>query len=203
MDRKRRLILGVATNDWPESVYNGRKPMKEYQVWTGMLNRCFSINEKSRKPTYKRAICSDEWLVFSNFVSDIRSMVGYDEMINNGWQLDKDILKKGNKTYSKETCCIIPKELNTFMIKCDASRGDTLLGVSERKYYKSKNRFFSTAFFKNKHIHLGCFPTEIEAHMAYKTKKEELIKWYANSLKGVIDDRVYEALMNYCVDIDD
>lgn len=203
MIKNRKPILGVGVNDWHEPVYRNRKPMKEYQIWVGVLNRCFSKKEKARKPTYLMSSCSSDWLVFSNFVRDLRSMIGYENIFSNGWQLDKDILVKGNKFYSKDTCCLVPKELNTFFIKGDAIRGDSLIGVSERKDYKSPNRFFSTVFYRNKHIHLGCFPTDLEAHLAYKHKKEELIKEYAVSLKGIVDDRVYNALINYTVDVSD
>ena len=30
-----------------------------------------------------------------------------------GWELDKDILEKGNKTYSPETCCFVPRVINS------------------------------------------------------------------------------------------
>ena len=56
---------------------------------------------------------------------------------------------------------------------------------------------------KGKQEHLGLFKTEIEAFNAYKTAKETFIKEQANVWKGKIDDRAYEALMSYEVNIDD
>ena len=38
---------------------------------------------------------------------------------------------------------------------------------------------------------------------AYKQAKESFIKEQANNWKSQIDDRAYNALMNYTVDIDD
>lgn len=32
-----------------------------------------------------------------------------------GYALDKDILIKGNKVYSPETCCFVPYEINTLV----------------------------------------------------------------------------------------
>ena len=51
--------------------------------------------------------------------------------------------------------------------------------------------------------HLGLFNTEIEAFNAYKTAKEAFVKEQANKWKGKIDDRAYNALMNYQVEITD
>ena len=54
-----------------------------------------------------------------------------------------------------------------------------------------------------KREYLGSFKTEIEAFNAYKTAKESFVKEQANKWKGKIDDRAYEALMNYEVEITD
>ena len=51
--------------------------------------------------------------------------------------------------------------------------------------------------------YLGSFKTELEAFNAYKTAKEIYIKEQANKWKDKIDDRAYEALMNYQVEITD
>ena len=47
------------------------------------------------------------------------------------------------------------------------------------------------------------FNTELEAFNAYKTAKESFIKEQANKWKGKIDERAYEALMSYKVEITD
>ncbi len=56
---------------------------------------------------------------------------------------------------------------------------------------------------KGKREYLGCFKTEIEAFNAYKQAKESFIKEQANKWKSHIDQRAYNALMNYEVGIDD
>ena len=56
---------------------------------------------------------------------------------------------------------------------------------------------------KGKQEHLGCFNTELEAFNAYKEAKESFVKEQANKWKGKIDNRAYEALMNYQVEITD
>ena len=47
------------------------------------------------------------------------------------------------------------------------------------------------------------FNTELEAFNTYKEAKESFIKEQANDWKSQIDDRAYNALMNYTVEITD
>ena len=56
---------------------------------------------------------------------------------------------------------------------------------------------------KGKREYLGLFNTELEAFNAYKQAKESFVKEQANKWKDKIDERAYEALMNYQVNIDD
>ena len=56
---------------------------------------------------------------------------------------------------------------------------------------------------KGKQERLGLFKTESEAFNTYKKAKESFVKEQANKWKDKIDDRAYEALMNYEVMIDD
>jgi hypothetical protein len=51
--------------------------------------------------------------------------------------------------------------------------------------------------------HLGRFNTPEEAFQVYRTAKEAQIKVVAEKWKDQLDDRVYHALINYTVDIDD
>ena len=80
-------------------------------------------------------------------------------------------------------------------------RGKYLIGV----YWNKRANAFVSRVSKNKgkSEHLGCFNTEIEAFNAYKQAKESFIKEQANKWKDKIDDRAYEALMNYTVEITD
>ena len=47
------------------------------------------------------------------------------------------------------------------------------------------------------------FKTELEAFNAYKEAKESFVKEQANKWKGKIDERAYQALINYTVEITD
>lgn len=52
-------------------------------------------------------------------------------------------------------------------------------------------------------VKVGAFNNVIDAFAAYKKAKETYLVELAEKWKGKIDDRDYEALMNYEVDIDD
>ncbi|HET8689672.1 MAG TPA: hypothetical protein VFM18_23950, partial [Methanosarcina sp.] len=84
---------------------------KAYNVWHGILSRCYSPKNTNYKNYggHGVTVC-DEWLVFQNFARWYLEQ--YSEP---NWHIDKDILVKGNKIYSPETCCIIPGELNTII----------------------------------------------------------------------------------------
>ena len=81
----------------------------EYNVWTGVLERCYSLYQADKFPTYKGCSISKGWECFQNFAK------WFEENWKphmKGWHLDKDILIKGNKIYSPETCCFVPSEIN-------------------------------------------------------------------------------------------
>ena len=171
---------------------------KEYDLWNGMLRRCYSDALKKKYPTYIDCEVSDKFKSYEYFYEWCHKQIGFS---NKDWHLDKDLLVKGNKVYSESTCVFIPKEINLMLIKCDASRGEHLIGVC---WHKKDNAFVAhVGKSKGKREYLGFFKTEIEAFNAYKIAKEAFVKEQANKWKSHIDLRAYEALMNYQVEITD
>ena len=171
---------------------------KEYTLWVGMLKRCYSATYQKRQPTYEGCEASDKFKNYEYFYEWCHNQIGFGEC---GFQLDKDLLVKGNKVYSEDSCVFIPSEINTVLIKSTASRGEYLIGVS---WHKTKKAFVArVSKNKGKQEHLGSFNTELEAFKAYKTAKESFIKEQADKWKDKIDPRAYNALMNYTVEITD
>lgn len=85
---------------------------KEYHLWRGIIRRCY---DPRRKDFYryggKGITVSERWHCFENFIKDLKSVEGYDEILfrQGALQLDKDI--KGSKIYSLENCKFVtPKE---------------------------------------------------------------------------------------------
>ena len=188
--------VGIIGVKYPISEYGVHT--KEYGLWKNMLRRCYSDTYKKKYPTYIDCKCSENFKSFEYFYGWCNKQIGFD---NEGFELDKDLLVKGNKVYSEDSCIFIPTEINTLLVKRAASRGEHLIGV----YWHSKNKAFVARVNKSKggSEYLGLFNTEIEAFKAYKKAKESFVKEQANKWKGKIDDRAYEALMNHEVNIDD
>ena len=164
-----------------------------FQLWKNMLKRCYSEVSFKKSPSYEQCLTSETFNHYQQFKTWCNQQLGFG---NTGWELDKDILVKGNKVYSEDTCCFVPKEINLLLVKHDKGRGNYSLGVD---YHKSRKQFRARCSDK----HLGWFNTEIEAFNAYKTAKEDYIKSLANKWKDQIDPKVYEALMKYEVEITD
>ena len=188
--------VGILGAKYQPSV-NGRTT-KEYTLWCSMLKRCYSNAYKKRQPTYEGCEVSNNFKSYEYFYEWCNKQVGFN---NKDWQLDKDLLTKGNKVYSEDSCVFIPKEINLLLVKREALRGTHPIGVRWHK----RDKAFVAQVNKNKggSEWLGYFNTEIEAFKAYKTAKEAFIKEQAEKWKSQIDPRAYEALMNYEVNIDD
>lgn len=191
--------VGILGNKYSTHI-NG-KLTKEYNMWSGMLRRCYDEKYKNKKPTYKNVTCCEEWLLYENFYEWLHSQDNFDKWLNDDkWAIDKDILVKGNKIYSPDTCCLVPIKINSLFIKSNATRGSLPIAVQK---HQQKYRACFTAF--NKYITLPVRDTIDEAFMDYKQYKEHIIKRIAKEEydKGNIVKRCYESMMNYEVDIND
>lgn len=84
--------------------------------WVDMISRCYDTDDTNYK-TYGAKGCyvDDNWLIFSNYVRDIENKDNYDKLKTDrrNWNIDKDILIKGNKCYSNETTLIVSRGENT------------------------------------------------------------------------------------------
>lgn len=181
-----KKVEGVGINDLPFIKKN-----IAYLMWHNLLRRCYNSKFKSRQPIYQGCRVCEQWLIFSNFkkwVEDPEN--GYRE----GYQLDKDIIVKGNKVYSPETCCFVPQAINC------------LFGFNSTK----KSKLPTGVFFhhgrieaKIKRTFLGHFNTPEDAFFAYKKAKEAYIKEVATLYfnRSEITKRVYDALMVYEVGV--
>ena len=199
-----KLVYGVGINDADyvvknfESIeVNGKRKQKlvwecpYYRAWCNMLQRCYSTKFQERKPTYKGCSVSDEWLRFSNFKM---------WMERQDWEckhLDKDLLLKGNKVYSAETCVFVTGEVNTFTLDRGASRGEWLIGVSLNRGASKFESQCSNPFTK-KSEYLGLFDSEIEAHQEWLKRKLEFATLLAaEQTDGRVAKALIERYTNY------
>lgn len=164
-----------------------------YDVWSKMLARCYSKNYMEKKPTYIGCSVDERWYNFQVFAQ------WFEQRYKKGFQLDKDILIKGNKIYSPETCCCVPSRINSLFVKNDANRGELPIGSSLTR----QGTFKVGINIDKKSVYLGTYNTPEEAFRAYKVAKESRIKEVAEEYKEQIDQKVYEAMINWKVEITD
>ena len=196
-DRLLPSVLGVGFIGGNNPSKIDGKHTKEYLVWRSMLTRCYDEKFKVKYPTYKHCFCSVSFNSYDWFYDWCNKQVSFGV---DGFELDKDLLVKGNKVYSEDTCVLLPKEINNALLKRDDDRGKCLIGVD---FLNKQNKFRSRLNVNGISKHLGYFKTEIEAFNAYKIAKENYLKELANKWKDKIDPRAYNALMNYQVEVTD
>ena len=196
--KMKKLVFGVGVNDLPyrTRVYeyvteNGGKRIRKtvfrckyYAAWENMLTRCYSKKSLERYPTYIGTSVCSEWLSATAF-KEWMEQQDWD-----GKCLDKDIIVRGNKLYSPETCAFVLPATNSFVIASDASRGDYPVGVS---LYKPTGEYRARCSntFTREDEHLGLFLTPQEAHEAWRKRKQEIAQLVANTES---DPRIVAAL---------
>lgn len=182
--------VGCLGFDFDDKIVN----TESYRKWVKMLERCYSEKHLKYMPSYTDCFVCEEWKNYYIFKK------WFDENYIEGYELDKDILFKGNKEYCPTKCCFVPKYINTLFAKSNAVRGLFPIGVS---FDSSCNKFKAVMGKNGKNITIGRYVTPEKAFEAYKQAKEAWIKEVANKWKDKIKPNVYEALMNYEVEITD
>ena len=97
--------------------------------------------------------------------------------------------------YSEDTCVFVPARLNSLLIRRKVNTSKYATGVIK----KSKDKTFTALYNDNEgtQVSVGGFLSEQDAFNYYKICKEAVIKSSAKQYKGLIDERVYNKLMNY------
>jgi len=187
------IIAGKVSNPYHPSVYKtGYEGFGKYTflnsprikvLWDSIFARCFN-NKKN--PSYVDCNISEEWHNFQNFAK------WYEQNWKphmTGWHLDKDVLIRGNKLYSSNSCCFIPLEINCVFVvppNRDLPQGVYVSGKKYRaKFGKDYNEYFDILE---------------DAVSAYNEQREKHIKKLADEWKPLIEPEVYQAMYNYTVD---
>lgn len=186
-------VMGIAYNSGGKHASRiNNRTTKPYQTWRSMLNRCYSDKFHLKQPTYLDCVVCDEWLDFQAFAD---WMTGSDYH-DTDYQLDKDIIVRGSKIYSPDTCSFIPQEINKLLNSRSSAVGVNPLGVTFKKRCKA---FVAQLRVNGYKTYLGAFKCPNKAHQAYVVAREAYVKEVANEWRGRIDERVYEALMKWTV----
>ena len=178
------------------------KLKRECKIWQSMLTRCYNPKYHEREPNYKGCKVENYLLNFQHMGEWIDE--NYYEVPGETMCLDKDILNKGNKIYSRDTCIFVPKKINSLFVKSDKRRGNSPIGTTPNssgnyQVYCNNGNGIS--------VYLGAYLTKEEAFQVYKQYKEKVIKEVIDSYEGIIPEPFYSrlktAMYNYEVEIDD
>lgn len=175
--------------------FKNESTMPQFQVWSGMISRCYGKSPER----YKDVTVCDEWHNFQTFAKWYDE--NYYEIEGQKMELDKDIIIKGSRIYSPETCVFAPRNINCLFTKTNKMRGSLPIGVS---YEKKTGKYRSRCNDGTKEtIYLGLFSTPEEAFIKYKSYKESIIKQVAEKHKELIPEKLYNAMITYKVEITD
>ena len=192
--------VGILGANLELKVTNDGKKCKTYNMWSKMIEGCYSKDYHKRFPTYSCCYVSDNFKDYSKWTEWYDNYKYKQDGNGNPFHLDKDLLVKWNKVYSENTCVFLPQEINQVLVTGKKSRGKYLIGVY---YHKHSKKLTSIISKYGKTVTLGYCDNEYDAFKAYKEAKESYIKELADKYKDLLDPRAYEALYNYNVDIDD
>lgn len=151
------------------------------RIWAEINRRCKPQGEfQKKRPTYTG--CRNAFADFQAFSRWAVACPGYGEVDEDGhvYQIDKDLLLPGNKVYSEETCCFVPRRLNSLLLACDSKRGNLPLGVCRET---DTGKFLASIAKRN----LGRFSTPESAHKAWQREKVLAILSAANNLPEHLD----------------
>ena len=175
---------------------------REYKLWLAMLQRCYGTKSTNVRSSYKNVTVCNEWHNFQNFAEwcEAHEFFNAKDKQGKSYQLDKDILVKGDKTYSPETCCFVPREINNLLVKPLSHRKGSPTGVcldKRRNLYAAQVNCFGRI------KHLGYYKTSEHAFAVYKGSKEAHIKDVAEKWKGLVTSRVYLTLVGWEINCED
>lgn len=169
-------------------------------VWSKMLQRCYNPSIKDSTGYSGCTVC-DNWHSYTNFHG------WYTEQINTGmyqkdYQLDKDIIKWGNKVYCPEYCRLVPEKINSFLNNFEDTRST---GTPNGVNWKEKNKKYQVSIkdedSKTKYL---CITDDVAyGYEVYRTEKEKIAKILADRYRTVVNEEIISALYNFkCPDWD-
>lgn len=163
-----------------------------------MLGRCYNRQMQEKLTSYVGCTVCDEWHDFQNFAEWYVSQVG-----NVSMEIDKDILIKGNRVYSPDTCLVVPREINSLFVRhlTDYRENGLPIGVIKDKRTSKYRATCKSKFFGQ---YTSCLvDTPKEAFYLYKSIKEYTIRMAAEKYRDRITVKAYQALINYKVEFND
>jgi len=139
---------------------------REYQLWEGMLDRCYNEDNRQYEANYGGAgvtVCK-RWHCFEYFLEDLQFLPNYNLWINDhSYSFDKDYLQQdvptNKKVYSPTTCMFVTKAFNS---RLNILYNNDYIGVA-----KARNNYKVSLQIGDKRMNIGTYPTKELATNAY------------------------------------
>lgn len=186
--------MTLSTTIYPTRINNIKT--KEFSHWNAMRDRCKKDGATQKLyPAYigcsMDSFFEDPKQGFQNFAAWCQNQVGFKK---EGFELDKDILVKGNKVYGPNTCVFVPQQINNLFLVPRKKDQTNNMPVGVRFV---DNGYRVEISIDNKAVNLGRFQNVNLAEQAYLTRKVQDIHEKAKLYKDQIDSRVYDSMMSY------
>tara|TARA_R110000850_G_C9954842_1_gene463913 strand:- start:1198 stop:1953 length:756 start_codon:yes stop_codon:yes gene_type:complete len=178
-------LFGVGFNSYGK--YSA-KSKHCYDTWKSMILRAYSPQYLNEHHTYRDVFVAEEWHDYQTFAEWYYKQPFKGE----GYNIDKDLLLKGNKVYSTISCCFIPQEINKAIVIRSGFRGygyhkrDNVYETSHRGNYLGSSRDYSLK----------------DLQVLYLASLHKHIDKLAYTFKSKITQEVYNELLNYKLYID-
>lgn len=170
------------------------KMSHKYKTWHGMMRRCYDEEFRKRSKAYSEVTVCTEWHNYQNFGNWYEK--NYYTIDGEQMQLDKDILIKGNRVYSPETCIFVPSRINGIFTKDSQTSSK---GLPPLTFYEPERT--KKYVVRSHDEYIGSFKTIEEAVKASNRYKEIMYKSAAYEYKGKIPEKLYKAMLDYAMDV--
>lgn len=200
------LVYGVGVNDratcGPSSfkvALDKWEMFPEYQMWKGIMNRCFSEKEKVRRISCLGSRCCDDWKYRKNFQSWYYSHDHHVDSTGRVLQVDKDIIFINNQLYSPETSILVPQYVNLSVRKLSTDVPWVSKTTKSGRMLNDYKKPWGYSILCGDVTYKKCgFATQLEAHLVaqeYKIKHlYEVLEKYSKEV--FYDPRVESGIWN-------
>jgi hypothetical protein len=164
-----------------------------FKHWRGMIERCYNTNYT---PYREEGEVTERWHCFANFIVDSKLLLGYKEMAEHPkikFSLDKDYIIEGNQIYSKENCCFLPQDLNSFILNTNKNREYKFEGIYLRK---DNLNFRASVRFNGKTKNVLESNDPIIVHDAYWEEKCKIAAFYFNNSYSFLSNEIRNIIYN-------
>lgn len=181
---------------------------REFSIHDNLYTRCYNPKYQEKKPTYIGCYMHEYVKDFQMFAHWLNLQPHFNSVDDSGkfYNLDKDLIEKGNKCYAFDKMVLVPITINSFLTKANSKRNGLPLGVHYHKSSiggKSPYQVGCRNPFLNKDVYLAAVSSPEQGFEIYKKYKESMAVKLAEHWKGRVDEIVIQSLLNYRVEITD